>query len=909
MDDEELILVLADTKSKSMDVNEKLHTTAEMRKNINEKREQYRPIATRGSLLYFVIVDLSYINVMYQTSLDQFQLIFDKSIEIAEKSTIQLKRIINIIDTLTYQIYRYINRGIYEVDKISFKLMVAFKILITSHKLSNNDILLFLRGGNGLDLLTIKPKPYQWMTNEAWLNIIQLNGGISSVMSSNSNNSSNISSSQSLSYFSSLIDDIEKNDNLFYSWFNESEPEKLPIPVLESRWIVNYNIINNHNNNTDKNTNNSIISSDEDVLIQFYHMLAVRCFREDRTILAVTDFIRNFEYLYVTHSNSMHISTESKLNSHNSSNSNNLNVLRLPALGNKYIEPITDTVESIYREMDYMTPVIYLLSSGADPTDSIEILARKKRIDIECVSMGEGQDVVALRAINSAIINGSWVLLQNGHLGLEFMHNLEDTFIKLRQPDSNCSNDFRLFITTEPHPKFSIGLLQMSLKVTNEPPKGLSAGLQRSYNVLIDQDKLERIEHSTWRILLYTTCFLHSIIQERRKFGALGWCVPYEFNEGDLNATLMFIEKHLDFNFKMNQNNGNNNTISWNTIQYMTAEVQYGGRITDSIDRRLFLAYTETWLCSTTLFSTFSFNPERVINKIPDNFNYKAPDYLELDQYHEYIQKIPIIDSPELFGLHPNADLTFRFKEVNQLLDTLSSTQPKQINNDKTDNNHEETGKTSSNSINTKTREEIVLIKCQELISSLPNEYIEDEYEERILNVMGGFDMPLNIFLYQEIQRLQGIVITKVKSTLEIVMQGIRGEVVVTAEIMDSIDAIFDGRVPKSWLYSPAGDELSWLSSNLGSWYSSLIQRDLQYRHWLSHTGVNRPHSFWITGFFNAQGFLTAVQQEITRNKKNENWALDNMSIYTEVTDIMSSESIRASAKVTLSSMSVYLCL
>lgn len=46
-------------------------------------------------------------------------------------------------------------------------------------------------------------------------------------------------------------------------------------------------------------------------------------------------------------------------------------------------------VESVFNEMDCTSPVIYLLSAGADPTDSIESLARKKRHDISCVSMGE----------------------------------------------------------------------------------------------------------------------------------------------------------------------------------------------------------------------------------------------------------------------------------------------------------------------------------------------------------------------------------------------------------------------------------------------------------------------------------------------------------------------------------------
>ena len=88
---------------------------------------------------------------------------------------------------------------------------------------------------------------------------------------------------------------------------------------------------------------------------------------------------------------------------------------------------------------------------------------------------------------------------------------------------------------------------------------------------------------------------------------------------------------------------------------------------------------------------------------------------------------------------------------------------------------------------------------------------------------------------------------------------------------------------------------MSWQASNLATWYSSFVQRDNHYRSWL-HNG--RPHSCWLTGFFNPLGFLTAVQQEITRSKKNESWALDMMSLHTEVTDIQSHESIRSNPKV-----------
>ena len=84
-------------------------------------------------------------------------------------------------------------------------------------------------------------------------------------------------------------------------------------------------------------------------------------------------------------------------------------------------------------------------------------------------------------------------------------------------------------------------------------------------------------------------------------------------------------------------------------------------------------------------------------------------------------------------------------------------------------------------------------------MATVPADYIEDEYEERI-QALGGQEIPLNIFLYQEVQRLQAAIL-KVRQTFVIVMQAIRGEVVVTAEIMDSINAIFDARVPKIRLY------------------------------------------------------------------------------------------------------------
>merc|ERR550514_183566 len=142
------------------------------------------------------------------------------------------------------------------------------------------------------------------------------------------------------------------------------------------------------------------------------------------------------------------------------------------------------------------------------------------------------------------------------------MNELEDTLTKTAEIDE----DFRLWITCEITPAFPIGLLQMVIKVTLEPPAGIKAGLYRTFTTMVSQELLDKVDHVQWRNLVFVQAFLHSIVQERRKFGPIGWCVPYEYNNSDLDASLLFLEKHLSSTIMVQQQ------LSWVTIQYMIAE-------------------------------------------------------------------------------------------------------------------------------------------------------------------------------------------------------------------------------------------------------------------------------------------------------------------------------------------------
>ena len=87
-------------------------------------------------------------------------------------------------------------------------------------------------------------------------------------------------------------------------------------------------------------------------------------------------------------------------------------------------------------------------------------------------------------------------------------------------------------------------------------------------------------------------------------------------------------------------------------------------------------------------------------------------------------------------------------------------------------------------------------------------------------------------------------------------------------------------QVPESWLWSPSGADLSWVVTSLGPWFTTLQDRDAQIRMWMSGP---RPLSFWLPGFFNPWGFLTAMKQEVARVHKKEDWALDDVVYTTEV--------------------------
>jgi len=790
LEDTELIEVLANTKAKAKEVEGKLAEADERKIEINEKREQFRPVATRGSIMYFNMVDMTNVQNpitlqqsgwMYNCSLMQFLEQFENSVRLSEKAQPTSKRVDKIIHYLTYQVYRYMNRGLFERDKLMFKLIVTMKIMVVAGQLTSADVSVFLKAGSALDIKAEKPNPFKWMSDKVWLNVLQL--------------TRHSFGHDGQVFYRDLADSVQRSEASWRKWFDENEPESVPVPDFEDRLVV------------------------ERTLGPFLRLVVVRSMREDRTGISCTQFIEK-------------------------------------SLDSRFTAPVTDAIVDIHAESSPRKPVVYLLTAGSDPTLMIDELAKKKKkYPTDKVSMGEGQEKVARDKNNNAFISGGWVILQNSHLGIGYMCELEDVLTKT--PD--IDDDFRLWITCEITSRFPIGLLQIAIKVTLEPPSGLKAGLYRTYTTVVTQDLVDKIDHDKWRTLVFVQAFMHSIVQERRKFGPIGWCVPYEFNNSDLDACLLFLEKHMSTSVMVGQ------PLSWNTIQYMVAEAQYGGRITDDLDRELFVTYAAKWLCDDVFKNTFCFN------NYAAEYNYKIPEGLEIQQYREAIDTVPPVDSPLIFGLHPNADLTYRLKEATEMMVTIIETMPK-----------------DSGGAGGKSMDEQVKDQALDLLEKMPPDFVEEIFRAQIQKLRGppgasdkGFAAPLNIFLFQELQRLQNI-IKIVRTNLKNVTMAIDGTVVMTTELLQDLSYIFDARVPTSWTNDASGAEISWLMPNLGGWFTGLVERHAMLFKWLEE-GRAVMKSYWLTGFTNAQGFLTGMRQEVTRQHKKDQWALDDVISHTEI--------------------------
>nr|CAI9700520.1 unnamed protein product [Rangifer tarandus platyrhynchus] len=143
--DTALVENLETTKHTASEIEEKVQEAKITEVKINEARENYRPAAARASLLYFILNDLNKINPIYQFSLKAFNVVFEKAIQKTTPADEVKQRVINLTDEITYSVYMYTARGLFERDKLIFLAQVAFQVLSMKKELNPVELDFLLR--------------------------------------------------------------------------------------------------------------------------------------------------------------------------------------------------------------------------------------------------------------------------------------------------------------------------------------------------------------------------------------------------------------------------------------------------------------------------------------------------------------------------------------------------------------------------------------------------------------------------------------------------------------------------------------------------------------------------------------------------------------------------------------------
>ena len=755
LDDVDLIKSLQESKQTSEIVKEKLQQAETKQVEIELARAKYKIIATRGSILYFVVADLSLIDPMYQFSLSYFTKLFNTVIENTTKNDDQTQRISSLINNITETIYVNVCRGLFNIHKKIFSFLVSAHIQLKARKIAQGEWSMFLKGPalvtkrNSIVEET-RPPSLTKVTDSQWSSIMSLK--------------------QISPEWQQVLDSMKLNSKGWDSWVQDPEPHMLELPdELDTKISL------------------------------FQRLLLLRLLRFEKTVYALDVFVEK-------------------------------------SLNKRFTSNVPATMEEAYQDIDPLTPLIFILSNGADPLMSLLAFSKEKKVPNDklfIISLGQGQGLLADKAIEKALNVGGWAVLQNCHLGRSFMPELEKKLEQLENPEFVASlnsenfQKFRLFLTSMPCNYFPVSILQNGMKLTNEPPKGVKANITKTYNEM----SLEQFEGNpsakpqAWRKLVFSLACFHAVVQERRKFGPLGWNILYEFNDSDLDSSLTMLRIMLE----------NYQEIPWDALTYMTGEINYGGRVTDEWDRRCLLSTLSRFLTEEVLNEGYSFSDSGLYTSIKEDAN--------LQEYLEYISSLPNIEKPELFGMHDNANITFQLKETRITLETILNIQPRE---------------STASGTAAENPDDIVKDVLQTFGEKLPLPLRRDPNKESKVKL--EYIDSLEICLVQEAERFNKL-LSKIKASIIQLNKALKGEEVMSADLDKMYQKILNNQVPELW------HKFAYPSMKaLGAWFDDLIQRIQFFKSWMDSEG--KPLAYWLSAFFFPQGFLTSVLQNYARKNK-----------------------------------------
>jgi dynein heavy chain len=519
-------------------------------------------------------------------------------------------------------------------------------------------------------------------------------------------------------------------------------------------------------------------------------MLLVKLFREEKFVFAQVNYIRD-------------------------------------TIGRQYTENPPFSLGDVFKDSNHYSPIIFVLSTGADPLAGLMRFAAEKDFSdkLEIISLGQGQGPIAEKAIAQATKNGKWICLMNCHLATSWMMPMEKLIEGFSSPTADIHTDFRLWLTSMPSTTFPVSVLQNGIKITNEPPKGVRTNMLRSLTDIGDAGWDDTTKPKYWKKLLFSLVFFHAVIQERRKYGPLGWNIRYEFNNSDLDCARlnlkMFIEDQAE--------------LPWEALLYVSGQINYGGRVTDDLDRRCLMCILNSYYLPSVV-NTKDY-------KFSSSGTYYCPTESSLSAVLDYVRSFPITDDPELFGMHDNANISFQLQETLRIIETVLSLQPRLVT-----------------AAGGKSPEDKVDDLASEILENLPNKVLMSEACDGLfkLEPNGAYNC-LDTVLMQESDRYNRVLDT-MRKTLGDLRKALKGLVVMSSDLEKMFTSMVNNQVPELW------SKVGWLSTKtLASWVKDLDRRLKFMREWMT---AGTPKSFWLPGFFFPQGFMTGALQSHARRYK-----------------------------------------
>jgi dynein heavy chain len=391
-----------------------------------------------------------------------------------------------------------------------------------------------------------------------------------------------------LEAFAALPGDIKDAPGRFEEWYNHVSPETQKLPL---NW-----------SGLDKTP--------------FLKLLVVRCLRPDRLGPATQNWVRE-----ALPKGGEYVDCDGTLNAY-------------------------QILESSLADSSNTTPIYFILSPGADVVADVDQAAEsrglEKGVSYHNVSMGQGQDVVAMTFLEMGHKQGHWVILNNVHLMPVWCIALEQKLDAFKLEGSH--ERFRVFLTSDPSEGIPFGILSRSIKLTNEPPAGLKANLKRAWGNN-SRDDIEESDART-KSILFCLCQFHSVLMERKRYGPKGYNIMYPFSLGDLRDSTKVFRNYME---------NAPSKIPWEDLRYIFGEIMYGGHVVDDLDRELVLTYLDHYMRD-ELFDEMELFP------FADGagVSLKSPPTMNYDGYFQYIEDKVVAETPIAFGLHPNAEIGFR---------------------------------------------------------------------------------------------------------------------------------------------------------------------------------------------------------------------------------------------------------